>query len=94
MILPSVKALYPDPIKSLVLSPIPTIQIIGLLGYYPLEHLVWFARKGIVRMDPKNVSRASIWSVRMWGYVALILCLCLRTDRRTSVAAFRCRRRD
>ena len=67
MILPSIKTLYPDPLKSLLFSPIPTLQIIGLLGYYPLEHITWFARKGVLRMDPKKVSRAGIWSVRFWG---------------------------
>lgn len=67
MILPTIKTLYPDPLKSLLFSPIPTLQLIGLLGYYPLEHLVFFARKGVVQMDPAKVSRASIWSVRFWG---------------------------
>jgi hypothetical protein len=69
MILPSIKLLYPDPLKALLFSPIATLQVIGLLGYYPLEHIVFFARKGVLRMDPKKAASASIWSVRFWGYV-------------------------
>ncbi|ORY35488.1 hypothetical protein BCR39DRAFT_461593 [Naematelia encephala] len=79
-------ALHPKPLSSLrrlltlsmpasaLHSPktLPTLQILTLLCYYPLEHLSWLASKGVVPLTPQGAGLASLWSVRFWAaYVVL-----------------------
>jgi hypothetical protein len=67
VLIPAIKLLYPDPVKSILFAPLPTLQVLSLLCYYPLEHLAWLASKGVVQMTPQGITRASIWSVRFWA---------------------------
>jgi hypothetical protein len=71
--------LYPRPLKSLLslfsLKPsalsssktLPTLQLLSLLAYYPLEHLSWLATKGVVPLAPVSIGTATLWSVRFWA---------------------------
>lgn len=63
----AMKLFLPDPVKSLVFSPVPSLQVIALLLYYPLEHISWLASKGVIQMSPQGIGRATLWSVRFWA---------------------------
>jgi hypothetical protein len=67
ILIPAIKMLHPDPIKSLIFAPIPTLQVLSLLCYYPLEHIAWLGTKGVFEMSAEKIGRTSIWSVRFWA---------------------------
>ncbi|WWD19171.1 hypothetical protein CI109_103629 [Kwoniella shandongensis] len=51
---------------------LPTLQILSLLAYYPLEHISWLASKGVVPLTPSRLNTTMLWSVRFWAlYVVL-----------------------
>lgn len=73
-------ALHPHPLQALkslltfntsvsLSSPktLPTLQVLSLLCYYPLEHIAWLASKGVVRISPQATGKAALWSVRFWA---------------------------
>jgi hypothetical protein len=78
-VLRDIFTLYPRPFAALISlfslkstslsSPktLPTIQLLSLLAYYPLEHLSWLASKGVVPMAPAAIVTATLWSVRFWA---------------------------
>ena len=46
---------------------LPTLQVLSLLMYYPLEHLAWLGSKGVVPISLQNMGMAQLWSVRFWA---------------------------
>ncbi|GFZ50830.1 hypothetical protein JCM24511_08588 [Saitozyma sp. JCM 24511] len=76
--------LYPNPLRSLLsifsLKPsalasgktLPTLQLLALLAYYPLEHLSWLATKGVVPLAPASIGAATLWSVRFWALYVML----------------------
>ena len=46
---------------------VPTLQVLALLCYYPLEHLAWLGSKGVVPLTPRGMGIAQLFSVRFWA---------------------------
>ncbi|WVF67564.1 hypothetical protein IAT40_002322 [Kwoniella sp. CBS 6097] len=81
-------AIHPNPLKSLrslLLSfgspsslaqpsekTLPTLQILSLLAYYPLEHITWLSRKGVVPLSAQRTGLAELWSVRFWALYVML----------------------
>ncbi|WVR09493.1 hypothetical protein IAU60_006561 [Kwoniella sp. DSM 27419] len=78
-------ALHPSPLsslKSFLLSlghgvhpspkALPTLQVLALLAYYPLEHITWLSRKGVVPLSVQSTGMAELWSVRFWALYVLL----------------------
>ncbi|OCF31528.1 hypothetical protein I317_02137 [Kwoniella heveanensis CBS 569] len=51
---------------------LPTLQILSLLAYYPLEHITWLSRKGVVPLSVQRTGLAELWSVRFWALYVLL----------------------
>ena len=74
-------ALHPNPLASLssllnvsriptyLSSPkaLPTMQILALLTYYPLEHVAWLGSKGVIPLTVRQMGIAQLFSVRAWA---------------------------
>ncbi|WVQ95065.1 hypothetical protein IAU59_002157 [Kwoniella sp. CBS 9459] len=81
-------AIHPNPLKSLrslLLSfgspsslaqpsakTLPTFQILSLLAYYPLEHVTWLSRKGVLPLSAQRTGLAELWSVRFWALYVML----------------------
>ena len=69
--------LYPNPLHSLTAllrggqvnraKLLPTMKILALLGYYPLEHISWLASKGVLPLSPAAAGMSMLWAVRFWA---------------------------
>ncbi len=74
-------ALHPRPLASLASllnvtriptylnSPkaLPTLQLVALLCYYPLEHTAWLGSKGVLPLTLRGIGIAQLFSVRFWA---------------------------
>ncbi|WRT68528.1 uncharacterized protein IL334_005505 [Kwoniella shivajii] len=51
---------------------LPTLQLLSLAAYYPLEHIAWLASKGILPISAQRTGKAALWSVRFWALYVLL----------------------
>ncbi|CAD6573055.1 MAG: hypothetical protein TREMPRED_000717 [Tremellales sp. Tagirdzhanova-0007] len=51
---------------------LPTLQIVSLLCYYPLEHLAWLGSKGVIPLSVRGIGIAQLLSVRFWALYVLL----------------------
>jgi hypothetical protein len=51
---------------------ISSLQLISLLCYYPLEHIVLLTSKSVLSIPPNRAAKYSLWSVRFWALYVML----------------------
>ncbi|EIW68358.1 hypothetical protein TREMEDRAFT_32090 [Tremella mesenterica DSM 1558] len=74
--------MYPDSIESLLSfykrrkvdkeKLLPTLKLLSLLAYYPLEHIYWLANKGVLDISVRSADTAMLWGCRFWALYVLL----------------------